>query len=344
MSNQLIKNVLSGELAPIPPIWLMRQAGRYLPEYRALRAKAGSFLDLCYAPEMAAEVTLQPVTRFDMDAAILFSDILVIPHALGQDLRFAEGEGPRLPPIRDRAGIDSLSEDGLHARLAPVYETVTRVRAALPAHKTLIGFAGAPWTVACYMIEGRGSKDFEAAKTMMFGAPDLFDALMQKVEAATIAYLLQQAKHGADVLQLFDSWSGLLDPLSFDRYVTVPAARIRAAVKAQYPDVPMIGFARGAGASLIGYAAKSGMDGFGLDTQVDRKWARAALGPKVCLQGNLDPAALLAGGKALTGHIDAICDALDTGPFIFNLGHGIIKETPPEHVAQLVTHIRARTA
>jgi len=343
VTNRLVEQALKKQKTSRTPIWLMRQAGRYLPEYMAVRDKAGDFLGLCYAPDKAAEVTLQPVRRFDMDAAILFSDILVVPHALGQNLSFVHGEGPKLDPVRDAAGFAALKMDRLHDHLAPIYETVKRVRADLSPEKTLIGFAGSPWTVACYMVEGGGSKEFLAVKSMMFGQEQVFAALITLLENATVAYLKEQIKAGVSVVQLFDSWSGVLDPISFEKFVIAPTQRIVAALKAQYPHIPVIGFARGSGVSILRYATQTGVDGLGLDTQFDRVWARDNLQKDFCLQGNLDPAVLRSGGAALDQHIDAVMDDLAGGSFIFNLGHGIIKDTPPEHVAQLVSRVRSHS-
>ncbi len=317
------------------PFWLMRQAGRYLPEYRALRATAGSFLNLCFNPEFAAEVTLQPIRRFDMDAAILFSDILVIPHALGQKLDFVEGEGPRLGEL----DVAKLSYDA--DKLSPVYETIRRVRRELAPDKALIGFAGAPWTVACYMVDGQGGGEFTRTKTYAYKNPEAFDALIAKVVDATVTYLVAQARAGADALQLFDSWSGLLPEPYFTRWVIKPSQEIRSRVAKECLQVPMIGFPRGAGGLCQRYAEQTGFDGIGLDTQVPLDWAVSNFGKGRCLQGNLDPVLLLTGGAALEQGVRNILDAVRGQPFIFNLGHGVIKETPPEHVALLAKTIRS---
>ncbi len=319
------------------PFWLMRQAGRYLPEYRELRAKAGSFLDLCFNPEWATEVTLQPLRRFDMDAAILFSDILVVPYALGQNLTFVEGEGPKLGTLPDLHVVDWAAFD---AKLAPVYETVKRVRAALPPHKTLIGFAGAPWTIACYMIEGgAGGGEFIKAKTHAFSAPEKFDALIGTLVEATAHYLIAQVKAGADAVQIFDSWAGLLPDAQFTRWVVKPTQRIVELLRKAGVTAPIIGFPRRAGAFYAGYAAATGVDGVGLD----QYQPIASLG-RAALQGNLDPVALLTGGRALEEEATRILNAARGLPFIFNLGHGVIKETPPAHVAQLSAIIKAHGA
>lgn len=334
-----ILRVLGGEPVWPPPTWLMRQAGRYLPEYRAVRAKAGSFLDLCFTPELAAEVTLQPVRRFGMDAAILFADILLIPFALGQGLRYVEGEGPLLPPLRDAAGVDALRYDP--DRLAPVSETVRRVRAALPEEVALIGFAGAPFTVACYMVEGGGSRDFAQVRGLAYRDPAVFDRLIAMIEQATIQYLCAQAEAGAQVLMLFDTWAGILPPGLFARHVTAATARVTAAVRARYPKIPLIGFPRLAGLSLADYTARSGVDAVGLDTSVDLAVAKAVIPERVAMQGNLDPLALVAGGDVLDRSADAILAAMRGRRFIFNLGHGIVPETPPGHVASLIARVRA---
>jgi len=331
---------LAGETLARPPVWLMRQAGRYLPEYRALRAKAGSFLDLCYTPELAAEVTLQPIRRYGFDAAILFSDILVVPHALGQALDYVEGEGPKLEPVTDAAGIARLSAGRLHEVLGPVYETVGRVKAQLPPETALIGFAGAPWTVATYMVEGGGSKEYAAVKGLAYGAPETFARLIDLLVEATSAYLLRQIEAGAEAVQLFDSWAGVLPEPEFERWVVQPTRRIVEAVRSGAPDVPVIGFPRGAGLLYERYLAGTGVDAVGLDTTVPPGWAARALQPKAAVQGNLDPVFLAAGGAAMIRAADAIVEALGRGPFVFNLGHGVLQKTPPEHVAALLRHLR----
>ena len=329
--------VLAGEAVWPPPIWLMRQAGRYLPEYRAIRATAGDFLTLCTTPDLAAEVTLQPVRRFGMDAAILFSDILVLPWALGQGLRFEQGEGPVLDPIRDAAGLRALRPAGAPARYAPILETVRRVAAGVDG-AALIGFAGAPFTVACYMVDGHGSKDFPATRLLAFSDPALFAELTDLLVEATIAYLAAQAEAGAEVLMLFDSWAGMLPPRQFARHVTEPARRIVAALAERYPDVPVIGFPRLAGTQLAAYASATGVRAVGLDTSAD---PAVPLPAGIARQGNLDPLALLAGGDAQDGETDAILAAARGKPWVFNLGHGILPPTPPEHVAALVARVRA---
>lgn len=341
MKAKLILAALGGSPVWPPPVWLMRQAGRYLPEYRALRAEAGDFISLCTTPRLAAEATLQPVRRYGMDAAILFSDILMLPWALGQGLRFAEGEGPRLPPLRDGAGLAALDAARVPDAIAPILETVARVRAELAPDKTLIGFAGAPFTVACYMTEGKGSPDFAAARAMAYGEPALFDALIDLLCETTVTYLTAQIEAGADVLMLFDSWAGMLPPALFRRYVIAPTARITAALKARFPAVPVIGFPRLAGLMLGAYARETGVDGIGMDTAMDTALARQVVGPRMALQGNLDPLALKAGGAALHDAVAAVLAGLRGYPAIFNLGHGIVPQTPPDHVATLMEHVRA---
>ena len=320
------------------PVWLMRQAGRYLPEYRALRAKAGGFLDLCLNPDYAVEITLQPVRRFGMDAAILFSDILVVPYALGQPLEYREGEGPVLQPLRSAADIGQLSLDRLVEKLDPIYRTVAGVRAAQPAECALIGFAGSPWTVAAYMVEGKGGGEFVAAKRMAYGQPALFQSLITRIEQATILYLTAQVEAGAEALQLFDSWAGLLDDTLFQRYVIEPTQRIVAAVKAKHPTIKIIGFPRLAGLQYAAYAAETGVDALGLDTTVPYSFARDLALPT---QGNLDPVLLLEGGQALTDATRTLTQALAGKPHIFNLGHGVSQYTNPDEVARLVETVRA---
>jgi uroporphyrinogen decarboxylase len=325
------------------PIWLMRQAGRYLPEYRALREKTGSFLDLCYSPEQAAEATLQPVRRFDLDAAILFSDILVVPDAMGQSVRFATGEGPVLEALADRGAVDALVTEGVEVRLAPVYEAARLVRAALPAEQALIGFAGAPWTVATYMIEGGSSRDFARAKGWAARDPEGFDALLAKIEAATLRHLLAQVRAGVQALQIFDSWAGVLDEIFFERLVIAPTRRLVAGVRAEAPDVPIIGFPKGSGVLYARYAAETGVDAVSLDPAVPLDWAASALQARVAVQGNLDPILLLTGGQAMARRARQIAGALSGGPFVFNLGHGVLPPTPPDHVAELIAHVREAT-
>lgn len=341
MASLALPRMLDGEAVWPPPIWLMRQAGRYLPEYRAIRAKARDFIALVTTPELAAEVTLQPMRRFGFDAAILFSDILILPWALGYGLAFKEGKGPMLPKLRDAAAVAALDPARLAGAIAPVLETVRRVRAGLVTEghdAALIGFAGGPFTVACYMVEGGGSKDFAATRRMAYAEPALFSALMERLTEATITYLLAQVEAGADTLMLFDSWAGVLSPSLFARHVIAPTRRI---VDALPRTTRVIGFPRLAGAMLGVYAAETGIDAVGMDTTTDPAWARRAVTEEVALQGNLDPMALLAGGAALRAETSAILAAMRGRRFVFNLGHGIVPETPPEHVAALVELVRA---
>lgn len=319
----------------------MRQAGRYLPEYRAVRANAGDFLTMCYTPELAAEVTLQPIRRYALDAAIVFADILLIPHALGVSLRFAEGEGPKLDPIRDAAGLARLTDaSSAAAKLTPIYETLSLVRAKLPPQVALIGFAGAPWTVATYIVEGGGSSDQAAAKLWAYRDPAGFAQLIDVLTDATILYLENQIEAGADALQIFESWaSGLPEPM-FERLCIRPAARIVAAVKARHPHIPIIGFPRGSGVLAVRYAAETGIDAMSLDPSQPIGWMRAQLKRPIALQGNLDPLALVAGGEALAAGVREILTAAKGSPFVFNLGHGIIPQTDPEHVQTLVDLVR----
>lgn len=332
---------LGGETLPVPPAWMMRQAGRYLPEYRATRARAGSFLDLCYTPELAAEVTLQPIRRYGFDAAILFADILLVPQALGLDLRFVEGEGPRLSTATTAAEVAALRPvEAIHETLAPVYETVRILAAELPRETTLIGFAGAPWTVATYMVAGRGTPDQAPARRMIYREPAAFDALIDRVTEATIAYLLAQVAAGAEVVKLFDSWAGALPGPLFRRYAVEPAARIAAALRAVHPGLPVIGFPRGAGAGYLGFAEAAGVQGLALDASVDPVWAAAALQPGVCVQGNLDPLLLVTGGAALVEATRACARAFAGGPHVFNLGHGITPDADPDNVSRMLEALR----
>jgi len=334
---------LRGELTARAPFWFMRQAGRYLPEYRAVRAQAPDFVRFCLDPVRAAEVTLQPIRRFGMDGAILFADILLIPHALGVDLAFREGEGPVLDPVTDAAGIARIAAavPASAARLDPVYETVARVRAALPDETTLIGFAGSPWTVASYMVEGRGGHDFLAVRRMALAQPMLFQAMIDVLVAATIDYLDRQIAAGADAIQLFDSWSGVLCASEFARWCIAPTHAIVSALRRRHPHVPVIGFARGGGTGLPRYAAETGIDAIGLDSSVAPTWAAAALPTTQCLQGNLDPLLLGIGGTAMTDAAAEILAAWRARPFVFNLGHGITPDVPVAHVEQLCAMLRS---
>ncbi len=332
---------LKGNAAIPPPCWLMRQAGRYLPEYRSVRAQANGFLDLCYSPEKATEVTLQPLRRYGFDAAILFSDILVVPDALGQAVRFQEGEGPKLSPIRNAAQLDALTLDGFQDRLRPVFETVSRLKTAIPTATALIGFAGAPWTVATYMVEGSGSKDFLETKAMAYGRPALFQRLIDLLVSATGDYLIAQIDHGAEAIQLFDSWAGTLPEDEFAKWVIAPTRRLVERIKTERPGIPVIGFPRGAGALYQAFVEQTGVDAVSLDTGIPLGWAVEVLQPKVTLQGNLDPVMVVTGGPALDAAVDRILSICAKGPFIFNLGHGILQTTPPDHVARLVERVRA---
>ena len=329
---------MKGETIFPPPVWMMRQAGRYLPEYRETRKRAGGFLDLCYDPDFAVEVTLQPIRRFGFDASILFSDILVVPHALGRDLRFEEGRGPLMTPIAAQE-IAGLSAEGLHEHLAPVYETVRRLRAELPAETTLIGFCGAPWTLATYMIAGHGTPDQAPARLFAHREPEALDALLALLADACGEYLVRQIGAGADAVQIFDSWAGVLDQAGFERFCVKPVARIVARVRADHPDVPIIGFPRGAGAAYDGYRAATGVSALGLDWTVPLDQA-ARLQKDGAVQGNLDPLRLVAGGRALDEGVDAILAALGSGPLVFNLGHGITPETPIAHVEAMLARVR----
>ncbi len=326
---------LRRQAAPHVPIWLMRQAGRYLPEYRAVRAGVKTFLELCFTPELAVEVTLQPIRRFPLDAAIIFSDILVIPHALGQSVRFEEGQGPLLEPIRSRDELRKLSLDRLAETLAPVATAITAVRRELPEQVALFGFAGAPWTVASYMVEGGGGSEFATIKGWAYREPESFGLLIELLVDATSAYLIQQIKAGAEILQIFDSWAGVLSPAALERWALQPTAEIVRRVKAKHPDVPIVVFPRGVGAAYARYAAECGCDGLSLDSTVAPEWAAAALQPSMAVQGNLDPLALVAGGSAMREEATRILERLGDGPFVFNLGHGIVPQTPPDHVAAL---------
>jgi uroporphyrinogen decarboxylase len=330
--------VLKGSRAFPPPVWLMRQAGRYLPEYRETRKQAGSFLDLCYNPDLAVEVTLQPIRRFGFDASILFSDILVVPHALGRDLRFEEGRGPLMTPI-EASEIAQLRLDGFHDHLAPVYETVRRLRAELPAETTLLGFCGAPWTLATYMIAGHGTPDQAPARLFAYRHPAEMDALLALLADASASYLIRQIDAGADAVQIFDSWSGVLDQATFDRCCVRPVTEIVRRVRERHPDVPIIGFPKGAGANYDSYRRKTGVTALGLDWTVPVEQAQR-LQKEGAVQGNLDPLRLVAGGAPLDEGVDAILETLGSGPLIFNLGHGITPEAPIAHVEQMLARIR----
>jgi len=337
-SPKKLLNVLRGKQEAIPPIWLMRQAGRYLPEYRALRAEKGGFLALAYDSDAACEITLQPIRRFGFDGAILFSDILVIPHAMGQDLWFETGEGPRLAPRL----VESQLENFVPApeRLAPVIDTVRKVSAGLPSATTFLGFAGSPWTVATYMVHGQGSKDQAEARRMAHAEPERFGALIEAIISATVDYLGDQINAGVDAVQLFDSWAGSLSPAQFEKWVIAPNSEIVRRLKARNPNAVIIGFPKGAGGKLAAYAEGTGVDALGLDETVDPHWANRELPKGLPVQGNLDPLALIAGGDVLKDAVENILSAFEDRPHIFNLGHGILPDTPIENVELLLNLVR----
>ncbi|MFV0473396.1 MAG: uroporphyrinogen decarboxylase [Pikeienuella sp.] len=337
-SRKPLLRVLARETLNRPPIWLMRQAGRYLPEYRETRAKAGGFLDLCYNPELAAEVTLQPIRRFGFDAAILFADILLLPQALGQKLWFEPGEGPRLEPVSDISRLRVADE--IHDVLSPIYETVRIVRQALPEDVTLIGFAGAPWTVATYMIAGKGTPDQAPAHELMKQDPEAFDGLIDRIVDGTTAYLSRQIEAGAEVVKLFDSWAGSLVGEAFERASVQPCRRIVEALKIRHPHVPVIGFPRGAGAGTLRFAEAAGVDCIAVGQDADLFWVRDVLQKSVPVQGNLDPGLLISGGEALERATMKTMDILSGGPHIFNLGHGITPDADPRHVERLVRLVK----
>ena len=340
-SSKTILRALAGETLPTPPIWMMRQAGRYLPEYKATRAQAGDFLSLCYNPDLATEVTLQPIRRYGFDAAILFADILLIPQALGADLWFVTGEGPRLSTIMSQADLDKLGPvSDIHETLNPIYQTVRNLSGALPSETTLIGFAGAPWTVATYMIAGRGTPDQAPAHKLMNEQPEVFDALMDKITEATIDYLLMQIEAGAEVVKIFDSWAGSLLGAAFQKYSLEPARRITAALKAKYPDTPIIGFPREAGDGYIGFAKATGVDCVALDNSVTPEWAVKNVQVDGCVQGNLKSSHMVTGGQALVDETRAIVKAFSGGPHIFNLGHGITPDADPDNVQRMIDAVR----
>ena len=340
--QKTILRALAGETLPTPPIWMMRQAGRYLPEYRATRAQAGDFLSLCYNSELAAEVTLQPIRRYGFDASILFADILLLPQALGADLWFVTGEGPRLSTIESQADFDALKpETAIHETLNPIYETVRILRRELPAETTLIGFAGAPWTVATYMIAGRGTPDQGPAHALKDTNPALFDQVIDRLTEGTILYLSEQIKAGAEVIKLFDSWAGSLKGADFDKYALEPAKKIIAALKAMHPEVPIIAFPRGAGPRYEGFAKATGADCVAFDDAVTAEWVAGAVQPDGCVQGNLASSHMVTGGDALVSETRRICQALSKGPHIFNLGHGITPDADPENVQLMIDTVRA---
>jgi uroporphyrinogen decarboxylase len=340
--QKTIMRALAGERLPVPPIWMMRQAGRYLPEYRATRAQAGDFLSLCYNPELAAEVTLQPIRRYGFDAAILFADILLLPQALGADLWFVTGEGPRLSTITDQAGVDALKPVGaIHDTLNPIYETVRILRRELPAQTTLIGFAGAPWTVATYMIAGRGTPDQAPAHAFKDGNRAAFQALIDRITAGTIDYLSAQIEAGAEVVKIFDSWAGSLKGQDFHDFAVEPCRVITAALKAKYPNVPVIGFPREAGDGYIGFAKATGVDCVALDNSVSADWAARMVQVDGCVQGNLASRHMVTGGQDLVRETREIVQAFANGPHIFNLGHGITPDANPENVQLMIDTVRS---
>src|SRR5262245_684864 len=343
-SENPLLSVLARKTVSPPPIWLMRQAGRYLPEYREVRGKVANFLDLCLNPKLAAEVTLQPLRRFQFDAAIVFSDILIVPYALGQKVEFVEGEGPRLEPVKDGKAVASLDHKAAGKALAAVYETIERVVTELPKTVPLIGFCGAPWTVATYMVEGGGSKNQAEARLLAYSAPATFERLIDLLVDVSADYLMQQVKAGARALQIFDSWAGSLPEDGFDRWCIAPTRRLVERVKAEAPGTPVIGFPRGAGLHGERYAREPGLHAIGCGTGHPLGWIKDRLQALVPVQGNLDPVLLVAGGAALDRRVRAILAALASGPFIFNLGHGILPDTPVDHVARLVHLVRAGSA
>ena len=339
-ADKILIRALGGERLEVPPIWLMRQAGRYLPEYRQVRGEAGSFLDLCYTPKFAEEVTLQPIRRYGFDASIVFSDILVVPDGLGQKVWFEEGAGPRLAPLANGQDVAALRLDQMVGHLAPVYETIARLTSSLPAETCLIGFAGAPWTVATYMIAGQGSPDQAAARLWAYQREADFERLMALLVEATVQHLSSQIEAGAEAVQLFDSWAGSLPEAAFRRWVLAPTQEIVTQLRAVHPDVPIIGFPRHVGPLYEIFAKEAGVQGVSVDTALPVGWAASHVQAHVCVQGNLDPLALVAGGEALRQGVAEILAGFGGGPFVFNLGHGIVPQTPPEHVGQLIDLIR----
>ncbi|MBX9946746.1 MAG: uroporphyrinogen decarboxylase [Reyranella sp.] len=331
---------LAGTRFPTPPIWLMRQAGRYLPEYRAVRSTTKSFLDFCYTPDKAIEVTLQPIRRFGFDAAIIFSDILVVPDALGQKVWFEEGEGPKLEALTDAAQFGRLSRARIADRLAPVYEAIRGTRAALPGETALLGFAGAPFTLACYMIEGSGSKDFAKVKQWAYAHPESFGLLIDLLVEAVVDHLAYQVEAGVDAVQLFDSWAGVLPEEQLFRWSLDPMVRIAKGLRERHPAIPVIAFPRAVGPAALMYRRPDTFAALSIDTGIGAHWAARELQPHICLQGNLDPIMLVAGGEAMDREATRILDKLGHGPFVFNLGHGVVPQTPPDHVARLVEVVR----
>jgi uroporphyrinogen decarboxylase len=340
LANKPLMRVLAGTRESVPPIWLMRQAGRYLPEYRAIREKAAGFLDLCFDAKRAAEITLQPIRRFGFDAAILFSDILVVPYALGQHVTFEDGEGPRLDAIGDTAAVNGIDRDIDHARLEPVYEAITRVKQELPRAVALLGFCGAPWTLATYMIAGGGTVDQFPARLFAYRFPEEFAKLIDILVAASAGYLIRQFAAGVDAVQIFDTWAGVLPGHEFRKWCIQPCARIVEAVRKEISGARIIGFPRGAGTGYETYLEAVAVDAVGIDWTVELAYARDHIQTRRPIQGNLDPLVLLAGGAALERSIDAIVEALSQGPFVFNLGHGVLPDTPIAHIERLIARVR----
>ncbi len=337
--SRLIRT-LRGETQIRVPVWLMRQAGRYLPEYHLLRRRAGDFLSLCYTPELAVEAMLQPIKRFGLDASILFSDILVVPDALGVKVSFSDGHGPRLEPVRTVADLAILRPEGVRKHLAPVFDTIERAAEALPKEVTLIGFAGAPWTVACYMVEGRRSKDFAAVKLWAFSDPEGFQQLIDILVETTAEYVIEQVRRGAEVIQLFDTWAGLLPAGAFERWCITPTRTLVERFKIAWPDVPVIGYPRAAGVILTKFVEGARVDAVSIDSGVPPAWAARELQTRTVVQGNLDPILPVVGGDVMVDEIHTILDELGHGPFIFNLGHGLLPDTPPKNIEKLVRTVR----
>ena len=339
-ASKIFIKTLDGQVTSKPPLWMMRQAGRYLPEYREIRASVPTFLDFCYSPKLAMEATMQPIRRFGFDAAILFSDILVVPDALGQKVSFEQGEGPRLPPISSAEDFAGLREEIDLEKLSAVFETIDRVKSALPADVALIGFCGAPWTVASYMIAGKGTPDQAPARLFAYRHPALFQRLIDLLVESSICYLERQFRAGVEAVQIFDSWAGVLPTLEFEAWCLKPVLAIVEGVKSRVPDARIIAFPRGVGSHLRAFCDHPAINALGLDTATDPLWAAREIQPLKPVQGNLDPLALIAGGDALDRSVDLIKSAFDGKPYIFNLGHGIQPVTPIAHVEQLVRRVR----
>mgnify|MGYP002632703061 CR=1 FL=1 len=339
--SKLLLNTLNGKLSDRVPFWFMRQAGRYLPEYRKIRASVPDFLSFCYNPELATEVTLQPIRRYGMDGAILFADILIVPDGLGQKVWFEVGHGPRLTPVTNTTELDHLSMDGFHSKVGNIYETIRRLKVTLPQEVTLLGFAGAPWTIATYMVEGAGSKDHGAAKSWGYSDPIGFKALLDLIVEATAEYLIAQIEAGVDAVQIFDSWAGGLSETTFNTWVIEPTREIVNRIKAKYPNTPIIGFPRLAGPLYEQFIAKTGVQAVSIDTAMPLEYARTHIQNKLCIQGNMDPRLVVTGGAEMLKEADRILNAFKNGPHVFNLGHGFVPETPPENVEALVNHIKA---